>query len=206
MIMKKALLIIGILISFSVIAEEKIVIVDGRKILLSEDFTWQYIEDEEIEQADDPLILNKDFRLQAIYVDPKKRFQICLDPKIWKSVKPISHGYKAQFINADDTGYGLVIFDGIELTLDQIQNMLINNANNVDSNAYILSTKDCIVNDLSGRLITYAVTTMDIDLVFFTFIYSSDLGSMQYTFYTANSYFEELRPVFLKAISGLEFL
>ena len=202
--MKKLIAFLGFFLLFSLFAEDRRINVGEKVILLHDDFTWEYVE--EVDEGFEKIILRKDSLLKPNFFDQKKRYQISLDPEEWHSF-PVQNPEAAfQFVNEDETGFCVVIYDALEVPLDQLKSIMILNATNIDPEARIIREEACEVNGVQGELVEYIATQANIPFTFLSFINSSESGSLQYTFYTLSSYFERVKPAFLEAIAGMEML
>jgi hypothetical protein len=176
----------------------------GKEIVLHDDYTWEYSVKKETGNSE-VKTLTRNQNATMVYKNKNGKYQISIDPNIWNPTHGNNDEAEFQFVNNDQNGYSVVIFEGLTIPLDSMKKLLIVNANQFDSNASIIDAEKCIVNDTEGELVTYSVVVSGLDVTFFTFIASKDSGTIQFTFYTLSNYFEKMKPQFLDAISGLEF-
>jgi hypothetical protein len=176
----------------------------GREIVLHENGTWEYL-DLGPSSAALEITLERDPSIVGSYKSRNGKYQVFLNSDVWEATTGINKKADLQFVNKDETGYGVVIFDGLSIPLESMEQVLIGNANNVDPNARIEDIRKCLVNGTGGELVTYLVSSKGMDFTFYSFIATKETGSVQVTFYTLSSYFEKLKPVFQEAISGFVF-
>jgi hypothetical protein len=196
----------GALIAVSSLAFANDVTVNsgGRNIILHDNYTWEYaVEAKAGDSEIKTLTLNA--KATMILKNKNGKYQLSLNPDVWEQTRGNNDSAEFQFVNNDQTGYCVVLFDGLPIPLDSMKQLVIVNAHKVDPNSSISGVEKCIVNNTEGELVTYTASASGLDFTFFTFIASKDSGTIQYTFYTLSSYFEKMKPQFLDAISGLVF-
>lgn len=180
----------------------QVVDLNGRKIILHDDFTWEY---KEKSLSQDMLSLNMDKSFQEVLKSKTETYALYFNPNKWKQFKSTSLDAEFMLQNIASTGYGMIIYEGLEFPIESLKTFVIANANIADPNSKITSSKKCIVNGNHGELITYDVNYGGIDFTMLSFLVSKNSGTIQFTYYTMKSVFEELKPSFLEAISGLVF-
>jgi hypothetical protein len=179
--------------------------VNGKSIVLRDNHTWDYLADEG-QPNPGVLTLTKSNDPNDVVLKSKSgKYQLNVNMEIWHQTTANNAQAEFQFVNGEETGYGVVLFDGLSIPLASMKQILIMNANKIDPNARIADVEECSVNGTSGELVTYLATAANLEFTFFTFIASKDTGTIQYTFYTLSSVFEKMRPLFIDTISGLEF-
>lgn len=202
----KATGIVLFFIAFSAFCygEDVTVRVNGKSVVLRDNHTWDYVESEG-SSSEGSLVLTKGADTDKVLKSKSGKYQLNVNMDIWHLTTANNPQAEFQFVNAEETGYGVVLFDGLSIPLDSMKQILIMNANKIDPNARIADAEACTVNGTSGELVTYLATAANLEFTFFTFIATKDTGTIQYTFYTLSSVFEKMRPLFIDAISGLEF-
>lgn len=185
-------------------AEDIVVVHKGKTLVLHDDMTWEYAP-ESGTTSGERITLTTKASQTATVTNPTNKYTIHFDPTVWNPTEPSSKSAEFGFANKAKTGYGMSIYDGLSIPLPTMESVLIKNANKIDPNARILKTEPCTVNGREGELVTYTATGSGIAFTLLTFIATGDPGTIQYTFYTTSSTFEQLRPQFLDMISGLEF-
>ena len=202
--MRKIFTILFIVISFYLYSEDKIIKLDNKTIILHDDFTWNYIEVEKNEISTE-MILKYDPNETILLRSKNNKYNIHINDENWVQTTGLNDGAQFQFVNKDDTGYGMLIYEGLSFPLKSLKEAIITNANAIDPNARIIDVKECAVNNTVGEIVTYMASYSGLDFIFYTYITTSDKGTIQFTFYTLEEKFEELKPSFINAISGFEF-
>ncbi|MDR2095641.1 MAG: hypothetical protein LBP76_09010 [Treponema sp.] len=177
---------------------------DGREIILHENFTWEYHEEPDIPKGP---VENFDISadLTGQLNSRSGKFTVYYDPVEWHETTGLNPGAEIQIRNTDSTGFGMVIMEGIPLSLEQIKDVIVLNAQRVDSNARIVQTERVLVNGKDGAIFTYTAQYETLRFIFYNLVMSNEKGSIQFVFYTLDSVFEQLKPNFRKAMSGLIF-
>jgi len=197
-------LVMVILFSTLSFANDVIINVNGKDVILHDNYTWEYSDITKINSSDIKT-LTITSNLTTVLRSKNGKYQLNINPNIWDQTRGNNDSAEFQFVNKEQTGFSVVLYDGLPIPLENMKKILIVNANKIDPNSYILNVEKCIVNNTEGELVTYSATTSGLDFTFYAFIASKDSGTIQYTFYTLSSFFEKMKPIFIDAISGLIF-
>ena len=204
--MKKILLLVSCFVCTAVLLGDDMVInVKGRKAVLHDNFTWEYLDMQDAPDSEGPLALSFDASIINPFVSKNGKYKIYIDTEKWRTTSGLNDDADFQFVNSDQTGFGLLLFDGLPIPLDSMKDILIVNANNIDPNARILDVRPCTVNGSEGEIVTYTARASGLEFIFHTFITTNENGTIQFTFYTLSSVFGKLKPLFEEAIAGLVF-
>ena len=186
-------------------AEDRSVKIDGSDIVLHDDFTWEYLDVEKKKES--PLLkLNYNPSNTNELISKNNKYLIHVNSDEWIQTTGLNDGAQFQFVNSESTGYGMLIYEGLQFPLESLKEAMIINANNIDPNARIINEEKCVVNNTSGELVTYTANYTGMNFIFYSYITSSDKGTIQFTFYTLENAFDELEMSFRDAISGLEII
>jgi hypothetical protein len=197
--------VIGLfLLSSLCFAENQRVIVEGREIILHDNFTWEYADGGESRDADS-IVLKKNPDIKSPLVSKNGKYSLYINRENWIQTAGLNDSAQFQFRNKEETGYGILIFDGLPIPLDSMRDVLISNASNLDPYARILDVERAIVNNSEGELVTYTASGSGLDFTFYAYITMKEKGTIQFIFYTLSSAFEDLKPAFQEAISSLVF-
>ena len=203
---RKDLFLAGLffLSALSVFSEDRIVKLDGKQIVLHDDFTWEYLSRTPAEQGE---ALKIDLQITGTteYTSGNGRYTLNLTDQVWSPTTGLNQEADFQFVNRDKNGFCVVLYDGFSIPLDSMKEVLIINAANVDPNARIVEVRRCLVNGVPGELVTYTAKYASLNFTFLTFITNGEDCTVQYTFYTLSNMFERLEPDFITAISGFRF-
>ncbi len=175
----------------------------GGKVVLHDDHTWEWAPTST--NRTDFISLSKLDTQSGRLVSARKKYTIYFDPVKWMQTKPSSSAAEFGFENAEATGYGMAVFDGLSIPLESMEKVMIQNASKIDPNARILEVQQCVVNGTAGELVTYTATGSGIDITYFYFVATGGFGTVQYTFYTTSAEFPRLKQSFLDGIAGIVF-
>lgn len=177
---------------------------DGREIILHENFSWGYREDLSLQKGP-PEVIDISGDLTGQLNSRSGKFIIYYDPSEWHETTGLNSLAEVQMRNTDSTGFSMLIMEGLSLPVEQIKDAIILNAQRMDSNAHVVQTERVLVNGKDGTIFTYIVQYETLRFIFYNLVMSSEKGSLQFVFYTLDSVFEQLKPGFRKAMSGLIF-
>jgi len=198
--------LIFLLLTMGLNAEDQRISFQGKTIILHDDFTWEYASSEPAENSDQ-IILDKDASNTAVFTSRLNKFTLSIDPNEWSQTSSINDTAEFQFVNDEQTGFCLLMYDGLSVPLKNMEQVVISNAQRLDPYAEISLIENCLVNGVPGELLSYVCSLNGLEFTFYSFIASSKkLGTIQYSFFTLSSVFEDLKPSFQKAISGFELL
>jgi hypothetical protein len=190
--------------SQNIFAEETVKDSKGNIIILHNDFTWEYSKGTTV-SGDDIQLLKKTPNMTERVASKTGKFTIYYDPSLWTEAKVDNPSAEFAFKNIDNTGFCLTMFDGLSIPIEQMKDVLIINAQKIDQNAHIIDSQPCLVNGTKGEIVTYTAKQKSIEIIFYTLIVSKQNGTIQFSFYTLASAFNDLKPQFLKAMGGLVF-
>lgn len=203
--MKQKLALALVFVVGSVFGQDITLDYQGRRLVLHDDHTWQEVA-LPTGTPSGTVELTKHTNQTQVLNSSNGRIQVSFDPTVWEQNKPSNASAEFGFYNKSKTGFAVLIYDGLQFTLESMEKILVTNAKNIDPNARILEKQDCRVNGTLGELVTYTATGSGITFTLITFVATGEFGSVQYTFYTTAAAFPNLRDEFLAAISGIEFV
>ncbi|QQO09624.1 DUF3157 family protein [Breznakiella homolactica] len=192
-----------VLLCGALFAEETVILRNGRRAILRDDFTWSYAETGSAESG--ILELNTTPDLTTELRSKTGKFSVFYNPSEWVPATGLNPDAEFQFQNADNTGYGIVLHDGLSISPEQMKSILIFNARNIDPDTEILESQKAIVNGAEGEIITYAARFETLRFIFYALVTNNEKGTIQFTFYTLDSVFDQLKPQFQRAMAGLIF-
>ncbi|TGK01921.1 hypothetical protein EHQ53_14360 [Leptospira langatensis] len=204
--MKKTSVLLLILFSLSLRSEESVYTKAGKKVLLKDDYTWQYAPDpkSQIEKKQGSarnLAKNKDMSASA--KSKFGKYSIFFNPNDWNLVASNPEFAEFHFVNPSKSSNAMAIYDGAEIPLENFPELLILSINQSDPEARILNIEDCSINGTLGKIVTYKAHTKGLKLIFYTFITSGSFGSIQFSTFTLENQFDKEKANFEKLLSGL---
>jgi hypothetical protein len=192
-----------VLISISVYGEDQIINFNGKKIILHDNYSWEYAPDKDV--SNNPIVLTSIDNFDQTVTGKSNKYSIKYNSSKWTVRNTPSGPGEFSFQNNDNTGFGTCIYDGLQFSLPVMEKVLIANAIKVDPNAAIINKEDCIINGNKGELVAYAFISSGVKFELYSFIVCKENGSIQFTFYTTDSTFEKLKQSFIEAMTGLVF-
>jgi len=193
-----------LLSALSVFPEDRTVKLDGKQIVLHDDFTWEYLTRAAADQGE---VLKIDLEITGTteYTSENGRYSLNLTEEVWSPTTGLNAEADFQFVNRDKNGFCVVLYDGFSIPLDSMKEVLIINASNVDPDARIVEVRKCLVNGIPGELVTYTAKYAGLNFTFLSFITNGEECTVQYTFYPLSNMFDRLESEFITAISGFRF-
>lgn len=191
------------MINSSISSNDNIVTYEGRKIIINENYTWEYL-NPDISNSSIKEIYPKN-KNKVLINSSNLKYGVYIDNEKWTSTTGINDEAELQFKNFEDTAYAMLIFEGLEIPIESMKELIILNANNIDPNARILNSEKCAIGNIEGELVTYTARSAGLNFIFFTFISSNTKGTIQFICFTLDSEFDELKPEFVDLISGFKF-
>ena len=185
-------------------ADETVRTAKGKEVILHDNFTWEY-SNQDSSVSKEALILTKTAGLKNEFKSPSGNYSIFWDPSAWRQTKELNAQAEMNFTNKEGSGFAMVLFDGLFISLDQMKNIVIINAKKIDANAYLIETQPCVVNGTKGMLATYTAENQGLKFIFYSLIVAADKGTLQFTFFTLESAFADLKPKFQQAMAGLVY-
>jgi hypothetical protein len=186
-----------------VVSDEIITLKDGRQIIVRDNKTWDYYTSTANPSAIERLWGSAD--MTGRIFSNSDNFMVYYDPSTWNRTTGLNAKADVQLENSNKNGWGILILDARPYPIEQMKSLIIINAQSADKNARLIGEEPVLVNGQEGMIITYSATVQSVRCVYYSLIMSNKKGTIQYCFYTIDTYFEELKPQFRKAISGLVF-
>ncbi|MCZ8156746.1 MAG: DUF3157 family protein [Leptospira sp.] len=176
----------------------------GKKVILNDDFTWQYAPNAKPSNSNSNLRNLKKTPDQTGTLRSKyDKYDISYNPKNWESVKASNDSAEFGFENNRKSSYSMVIYEGLEIPMDSFPDIVLANAKDVDPNAYIIDIEEVAVNGYAGKIVKYRASSKGLNFVFYNFLTSGKFGSIQFIAFTLESTFESEVEGFDALISGL---
>jgi hypothetical protein len=204
---KKLLSLFCLLVVCSTFAQQKAITERGEEVILFNDGTWKYENEEllpEKEISTNPIKFTK--HKESTFLLKSKKFNVgfYLNPKIWSFSKASdnpSAEYEFQLKEGDL--YGMVITEKVEIPLETLKSIAFENAKALAPDLHILKEEYRVVNGLKVLLLQMNGTLQGIKFSYYGYYYSSPEGTVQYVTYTAQNLLESYIPEIEKLLNGL---
>lgn len=187
----------------------------GDTVILYSDGTWEYANpnkgtaNTEFPPLDsiatNPLVFNKPQVSQNSAKSESGAYEAWYNAKKWQRTPPGKINAEADmaFVLNKSEGYGVVIFERLEIPLDKLREIAVMNARNAANNVKVVNQEKRTVN---GKTILCLEMAGDLDGLKFTYLsyyYSGKQGSLQFITFTTQNMFTALKPDFEELLNGL---
>jgi hypothetical protein len=196
--MKKILLFIFInLLAVVAFSEEAIISLNsGRKVVLHEDYTWEYVDN----------INNVGLKIdnEVIYRGKLGLGNIHYDSEKWKEASPFSSTTEISFINVKGDGYVSFVEERIQVPIENMKDLV---SNMLTRNGLSISQMNSIIENIENT--TYLLMTINgeikgIKVKYLYKVWSGNKGTVQLIVFTASNLFDEYLNDFKEMLNGLE--
>ena len=202
--MKKIIFAFAFLVACSSInAQQKAVTEVGEQVLLYENGTWKYAnqEDEASNTAyvnPDPFFKSDDasFLLKSTKVD----IGVWLDPTEWSFQKAADNPeaeYELQ-LKGEDL-YGMIIAEKLEIPIENLKEIALENGREAAPDLQVIQEEYRTVNGQKVLFLQLNGTLQGIKFTYYGYYYSSPSGTVQFITYTSqgllNSYIEDCEKI-----------
>jgi len=181
----------------------------GKQVILYYDNTWKYAEDGSTERKDDTIKLNpnKFIKSDKATFGVKSginKMGVYIDPKKWTFSSANDNG-AAEFRFTAKTGdmYAMMINEKISLGLENLEDILLNNAKRGAYDAKVVFHEFRVVNNNKVLCVEIKGTVKSMKVIYFGYYYSDASGMTQLTSYTSESLFEGQKSEMETFLNGL---
>lgn len=209
--MKKCLIPLALIfICYSTSAQKKAVTETGEEVLLFDDNTWKYVNDEsDAETEAKPIPVNstpyvKSKNAGFLLKSTKAGVGVWLDTKKWQFKKAVQNKeaeYEFQAKQGDL--YGMLISEKVEIPLESLRKIAFNNAKKAAPDIQVVKEEYRTVNGKKVLLMQMNGTITGIKFVYYGYYYSYEKGTVQFISYTSQNVFKEVLANAEEFINGL---
>ena len=199
------LTIVLLLISSSIMAEQKAITSEGDEVILYDNGTWTY-QNKVIKQNNKIPTNNNEFirSQKATFLVKSKRNNSAfyINPKKWSFKK--QDGEKEYFFELRNKGlYALAITEEVELGIEGLALAGYNNAKSAAPDARILKKEYRIVNGNKVIYMEMEGTMSGVKFTYLGYYYSNSSGSTQLITYTGSNLVKKYKSEILEFLNGL---
>lgn len=202
----KKILFCAALLSFSIsaLAGQKAVTERGEEVLLKDDGTWSYINDNaDLEVSRSEKVLVKPESASFLVKSAKNRSAYWIDPKRWNFFKPKNNSdAEYEFQMKGEDLYGIVITEAAHIPLESLTRIALENAKNIAPNMSVLKKEYRQVNGNEVIYMEMSGNMQGIDFTYFGYYHSDQNGATQFIAYTANNLIDKYRENIAKFLNG----
>ena len=206
--MKKLLIVLIILLPIVSFAGDQKAITDtGDEVILKEDGTWSYVNENVAEKMAiklNPVEFKKN-KTQAFSVKSKKnRAEIWIDPKKWSFKKAHDDDVvEYEFQMKGEDLYAMLVSEGVEIELDSLAGLAVENAREFAPDIKVVQKEYRNVNGNKVIYMQMEGTGQGIKFIYLGDYCSNASGSTQLVTYTGASLFERYKSEMEDFLNGL---
>ncbi len=206
--MKKLIvcLICSVAVTFAM-AQQKAVTETGDEVILYDDGTWKYVNEEDSEAEEIPTNsteFTKGKKGTFLLKSTKVNLGFYLNPKEWgfeKAAAEEAVEYSLQ-LKGEDL-YGMIITEKIEVPLETLKRVALENGRAVSPDLKIAHQEYRVVNGIKVLLMQMNGTIEGVKFSYYGYYYSSENGTVQFVTYTAQNLLDEYRATCEELLNGL---
>ncbi|WP_296385295.1 hypothetical protein [Winogradskyella sp.] len=209
--MKNLIYLLVLLFSFnSINAQKKAVTETGDEVLLYDNGTWKYVDDnlnEVTEVKLNPKEFKKPSKSNFLLKSTRVDVGVWLNPKEWNFEKAIDNP-EAEYeisLKGEDL-YGMLITEKMSIPISNLKDIAIENAKLAAPDIRLVKEEYRMVNGLKMLLLEMAGTLQGIKFTYYGYYFSYDGGTIQFITYTSQSLIDSYRPKAEELINGLVLL
>jgi hypothetical protein len=206
--MKKLTLMLLCLLTVNLTqAQQKAVTETGEEVILFEDGTWQYQNENDLLEKEIPTnskIFKKDKESTFLLKSSKVNVGFYLNPQKWsfkKATDNLEAEYELQLKGGDL--YGMIITEKVEIPLESLKSIALENGKSAAPDLKIAEEEYRTVNGLKVLLLQMNGTMQGIKFSYYGYYFSSTNGTVQFITYTSQNLLDSYRPEIEKLLNGL---
>lgn len=206
----KKMLLVGILL-FSVqivMAQINGVTESGDQVILYDDGTWKYLDEETVVDETEILVNEKKFLKSednTFLVKSKKlNIGIWINPKTWKFERDTEReDVEFQFQKKGEDLYGMLIAEKLEIPILTLKNLALENAKSAAPDIKIVKEEYRNVNGTQVLMMQMAGTLQGMKFTYYGYYHSNANGTIQLLAYTGANLFDEYKDEIESFLNGL---
>jgi hypothetical protein len=205
--MKIISLLLIYLLSINIVsAQQKAVTEIGEEVILYEDGTWKYLNEDYLKNSEiptNPKSFKKGENSSFLLKSNNVNVGFWLNPKIWSFKKAIQNPdaeFELQLKNG--SLYAMVITEKVEIPLETLKSIALENGKNEAPDLKIVKEEYRIVNGAKVLLLEMNGTLQGIKFSYYGYYFSSTNGTVQFITYTSQKLLEEYRSKCESLLNG----
>lgn len=189
--------------TMSLFGQQKAVTEVGEEVLLYDNGTWKYAnqEDEVVKEVPtNPTLFVKDDNSNFLLKSTKVDVGVWLNPKEWSFQKAQDNPeaeYELQ-LKGEDL-YGMIIAEKLEIPIENLKDIALENGRAAAPDLTVIQEEYRIVNGQKVLFLQLNGTLQGIKFTYYGYYYSSPNGTVQFITYTSqgllNSYIEDCEKI-----------
>ena len=206
--MKKiTLALFGLLIVSLLEAQQKAVTETGDEVILYDDGSWKYQNEDQLLEKEIPINPNKfekDEKSTFLLKSNRLNVGFWLNPKMWSFKKAIDNPdaeYELQLKEGDL--YGMIISEKLEIPLETLKMIAVENGKAAAPDLKIVKEEYRTVNGIKVLLLQMNGTMQGIKFTYYGYYFSNTNGTVQFITYTSQNLVESYKPKIEKLLNGI---
>lgn len=188
-------------------AQQKAVTENGEEVLLYEDGTWKYQNEEEISDNETPtnsISFKKDNASTFLLKSNKFNVGFWLNPKLW-SFKKATEASEAEYKLILKSGdiYGMIITEKVEIPLETLKSIALENGKTAAPDLKIVKEEYRVVNGNKILLLQMTGTIKGIKFSYYGYYFSNKNGTVQFITYSSKSLLDSNKTKIESLLNGL---
>ncbi len=191
--------------------QEKAVTEGGDTVILKNDGTWLYLEDYNPSASyttpqNIKKVMKKPSNANKTTSATPKDYVVSYDSRLWKKTNPNQLNQEAElgFELKEGDVYGLIIYENIEIDLENLQSVALENAKRIGKNMSVTLKEYRVVNKDTILCTQMEGTLKGMDIIYYTYFYSDSDGSMQFHTFTSQKMFPKSKGKMEDLLNGLQ--
>ncbi|MTI29672.1 hypothetical protein [Xanthovirga aplysinae] len=206
--MKRLTLLFFCLFTFTIIyAQQKAVTETGEEVILLNNGTWQYQNEDHWKETEIPTNTKKfEKNKKSTFLLKSKKLNVgfWLDPKTWsfrKATENPDAEYELKLKDGDL--YGMVISEKVEIPLETLKSIALENGKAAAPDLKIVKEEYRTVNGLKVLLLQMHGSMQGIKVSYYGYYFSNTNGTVQFITYTAQNLLDSYKPKCDNLLNGL---
>ena len=176
---------------------------EGKKVILSEDGKWRYPEDAQAAtQGNKGGVYNKSSSATQEFKGKKGFYSMWLNPSKWTILdKNLNQAAEFSFTHTSGEAYGMIIFERTRIPIDNLEQIVLQNALNAAPDAKITMSENRTVNGKEVRFVVIEGTVSGIPFMYNYYLYSGKFSAQVINF-TSRELYDEFKEDFQEFMNG----
>jgi hypothetical protein len=173
---------------------------EGKDVVLYDDGTWQYAEDEDLKEEGKKVFIpvsdtkyTKPGSSKTVFKSERAGYSVWYDNIKWKKTSKFNEDQEAQFQLKNGDAYVMSIAEGVEIPIETLGDIAIKNAENASPNVRVTHKEYRNVNGTDVLHMRLEGTLQGINFIYYGYYFSNKGGSVQLVGYTSANLFDKYK-------------
>lgn len=177
---------------------------DGRKVILSQDGTWQYVSPSNVIQGTEAAssTYTKPKTATKVLTINKGAASLSYDPQTWIVSTDASDPNRTNFSHKSGDIYGIVIAERLGLSPDALMEIVLENAKKASTALTVRERGKRVVNGDEVTYMMFEPTIQGIEFIFEGYYYAGPAGSIQVIAYIGKNLHPEYKQEIENFLNG----